>query len=55
MNAQDLYDEIKASLKYFGLAFSEMDQVTITTKLGLLCLSHGGRTITMNIEEKSSG
>jgi len=30
MNAQDIYEEIKAFLKYAGLSFSQMDLVQFT-------------------------
>lgn len=45
MNAQELYEEIKASLKFFELGFSEMDKVKVTFTEGAVQLHYGGRTI----------
>ena len=45
MNAQELYEEIKASLKFFELSFSEMGKVRVTFIEGAVQLHYGGRTI----------
>lgn len=48
MTMGDLYEEMKASLKFFGLAFSQMHEVSLAVVNGNIAFSHGGRTITLD-------
>lgn len=48
MSMGDLYEEMKASLKFFGLAFSQMHEVSLAVVDGKIAFSHGGRTITFD-------
>lgn len=41
----DLYEEMKASLKFFDLAFSKMHEVEMRSLDSKVEFSHGGRTI----------
>jgi len=41
VNAEDVYTEIKAFLRYVGLYFTEMDKVTVQAKDDKLILSYG--------------
>lgn len=50
MNAQELYDEIKAALKYFGLSFSQMDQVKVLLGEGQLVLRYGVYAVSVQHE-----
>lgn len=48
MSMSDLYEEMKASLKFFGLAFNQMHEVSLAVVNGKITFSHGGRTITFD-------
>ena len=41
MNAEELYEEIKAFLRYAGLAFADMDKVQVTIENNKLYFAHG--------------
>lgn len=48
MDCQELYDEIKAALKYFGLSFSEMDQIKLVLTPNSVTFVHQQWQITTN-------
>lgn len=45
MTMGDLYEEMKASLKFLGLSFGDMHKVEMTSGEGYVQFSHGGRTV----------
>ena len=47
MTMCDIYEEMKAVLKFFDLRFSEMHEVAFVIKDGAVIFSHGGRTISV--------
>lgn len=44
----DIYEEMKAALKFFDLAFSKMHEVAFEVKDGQLVFSHGGRSVSID-------
>lgn len=50
MTMGDLYEEMKAALKFFDLAFSKMHDVEMDIIDGKVRFSHGGRSITIDPE-----
>lgn len=46
MSAQDLYDRIKAALDFFGLKFSDMDEIKVEFDDCSITFSHRNRKIT---------
>jgi hypothetical protein len=54
MDAQELYDEIKAALKYFGLRFSEMDKVQIELQEGRMVLRYGVYAISLEAQKDNT-
>lgn len=48
MTMGDVYEEMKAALKFFGLAFSKMHEVEFTVKDGTVIFSHDGRTVSFD-------
>lgn len=53
MNAQELYDEIKAALRHFDLSFGDMDQVTVEARENLVVFSYCGRSCSIQVGEKA--
>lgn len=51
MTAQDVYDEIKAFLKYVGLSFGEMNLVHVRAVPDELHLSYGRYTAIITMEK----
>ena len=49
MNAQDLYDEIKDALKYFGLNFYQMELMAVSIAPGEVQFTYQGRTLTVPV------
>lgn len=47
MNAQELYDEIKDALKYFGLNFYQMDLMAVSIAPDEIRFTYQGRTLTV--------
>lgn len=50
MTGEELYEEIKAALRYFGLGFSQMDQIKVTFSNGAVQFHYGGRAIEVTPE-----
>jgi len=44
-NCQELYDEMKNALQYFGLRFSEMNQVSFELFDGYIVFYYGNRRL----------
>lgn len=51
MNAEDLYEEIKAFLRYVGLSFSDMSKVTVTIVGTELQLKYGNTRTLINLQD----
>ena len=49
MDADQLYEEMKAALRYFGLEFFEKDKMTIRTTVDEIIFSYGERHITVKV------
>lgn len=54
MNADDLYQEIKAALEYFGLRFKEMHLVEVRFHDGEIEFSYGGRSTRVKVSENAA-
>lgn len=52
MNLQDFYGSMKEAMKFFGLRWSEMDQVTLHVTDGRIFLCHGGIEVSFQVEEE---
>lgn len=52
MTAQELYDEMKAALKFFELNFNQMDQVLVTVMPNGIVLRHGGATVGLSVPKE---
>lgn len=50
MNMEELYEEMKAALKYFGLAFNEMDKVNMSLKDNAVIFTHGKASISVTLD-----
>ena len=55
MNAEELYEEIKAFLRYAGLAFADMDKVQVTIEDDKLVFHHGRTHVVINVNENQDG
>ena len=53
MSAFELYEEIKAALKYFDLGFNQMNEVKVGIDDNLFCLQHGNKTIVIDVNKES--
>lgn len=49
MNGEDLYNEIKDALSYFGLKFSEKHLMTVTCSEGRLLFSYNKRYLVVPV------
>lgn len=45
MNADELYEELKSALRYFGLAWGQKSEVQVCIQNDALLFTHGGRTV----------
>jgi hypothetical protein len=45
MNADELYDQIKAALRYFGLDWNEKDKIEVRFENGAIVFVHGKESI----------
>lgn len=45
MNAEELYEELKEALRYFGLSFHQKDQVKVSARTDKIIFEHAGREI----------
>lgn len=45
MSAQQLYDEIKDALKYFGIRFHQMDMMAVSVAPDEIRFTYQGRTL----------
>lgn len=52
MNAQELYDEIKAALKYFDLMFHEMDKIQVTVLPNAIVLRHDEASVAFSLPQE---
>lgn len=50
MSMEDLYQEMKEVLKYFGLSFGHKDEVKVYIQGQSIIFYHSGRTISFRIE-----
>lgn len=50
MNGEDLYNEIKDALSYFGLKFSEKHLMTVTCSEGHLSFWYGKRLLSVPVK-----
>lgn len=48
MKMDALYEDMKEALKFFGLAFHQMDLVTVTLEGDKIVFTHGDRQISIN-------
>lgn len=51
MNAQDLYDEIKAALKYFDLQFGQMSEISFDCDAKELIFTYQNRSVIVQVPE----
>lgn len=49
MNAETLYEELKAFLRYAGISFHEKEQVDVRIENGKLRLSHGRISVYVDV------
>lgn len=52
MTMEDLYLEMKDSLKFFGLRFGDMQSVQVKVKDDSIVFSCGGRTISIDMKDE---
>ena len=50
-NAQDLYQEIKDALDYFGLSFHQKDEVEVAFQDGMLLFKYRNRAIALDFNK----
>lgn len=55
MSMGDLYEEMKAVLKFLGLNFSEMYKVDMVLGDGKISFTYGGRTVTVDQSDGDIG
>lgn len=53
ISAEDLYQEIKDVLTYFGLSFHQKDEVEVTLQDGMLLFKHGKRAVAMDFNKSN--
>lgn len=49
MNAEQLYQEMKDALDYFGLSFHEKDKMVVTIEGNQIVFSYNNRSISVTI------
>lgn len=51
MNLEDLYEDIKAAIRFLGVDWDQKELVAVTTLDGCLIFEHGGRSVSIRLED----